>query len=55
VDCVWRKSTYSGSDGGSCVEVGQDGVILIRDTTNRDGGTLVLPADAWTAFTASLK
>jgi hypothetical protein len=55
VDRVWRKSTYSGSDGGSCVEVGQDGVILVRDTTDRDGGTLVFSADAWAAFAASIK
>lgn len=52
---AWRKSTYSGSDGGSCVEVGQDGLILVRDTTDRDGGTLAFPARAWAAFAASLK
>jgi hypothetical protein len=52
----WRKSTYSNANGGDCVETAsQDGVILIRDTTNRDGGTLTFPADAWGAFTASLK
>ena len=55
VDRVWRKSTYSGSDGGSCVEVGQDRMILVRDTTDRDGGTLTLTAGAWQAFTASIK
>jgi hypothetical protein len=55
MDRVWRKSTYSSSDGGSCVEVGQDRMILVRDTTDRDGGTLTLTAGAWQAFMASIK
>jgi hypothetical protein len=29
-------------------------MILIRDTTDRDGVTLSVPADAWQRFTASL-
>lgn len=55
MDHVWRKSTYSSSEGGSCVEVGQDGVIVVRDTTNRDGGTLAFTASAWQSFTARLR
>jgi hypothetical protein len=32
---------------GSCVEVADDsGVILVRDTTDRDGGTWAISADA---------
>jgi Domain of unknown function (DUF397) len=52
---VWRKSTYSGSNGGQCVEVGKNGVILVRDTTNRNGGTLDFTVEAWAEFTASLR
>ncbi len=52
----WRKSTYSDGSGGNCVETASaDGTILIRDTTNRGGGTLAVTADAWQAFTRSLK
>jgi hypothetical protein len=51
----WRKSTYSSNGGQACVEVGEDGVILVRDTTNRDGGTLAFTAEAWQAFAASLR
>ena len=51
----WRKSSYSSSNGGACVEVGKDTVILIRDTTDRDGRTLSFSTDAWTAFTGSLR
>jgi hypothetical protein len=51
----WRKSTYSDSNGGSCVETASgNGVILVRDTTNRDGGTLGFTAAAWQEFTDSL-
>jgi Domain of unknown function (DUF397) len=52
----WRKSSYSDSNGGNCVELATDcGVILVRDTTNRGGGTLAFSANAWQAFTAGLK
>ena len=52
----WRKSSYSNAQGGSCVETAAgDGVILVRDTTDRDGGTLSVPAGAWARFTASLR
>jgi hypothetical protein len=51
----WRKSTYSGSNG-SCVETASsDGVVVVRDTTNRDGGTLAFSANAWSAFMAGIK
>ena len=51
----WRKSRYSGSNG-SCVETASgEGVVLVRDTTNRDGRTLAFTADAWRAFAAALK
>jgi hypothetical protein len=52
----WRKSSYSDGNGGACVETASgDGAILIRDTTDRDGLTLSVPADAWQRFTASLQ
>ncbi|MGD0704059.1 MAG: DUF397 domain-containing protein [Trebonia sp.] len=51
----WRTSSYSGSNG-SCVETASSpGVILVRDTTNRDGGILAFAADVWRAFAAELK
>lgn len=52
----WRKSTYSDSNGGDCVEMASgSGVILVRDTTNRGGGTLTFSVGAWKAFTAGIK
>jgi hypothetical protein len=47
----WRTATYSNANGGQCVETASgDGVVLVRDTTNRDGGTLAFTAQAWSAF-----
>ena len=55
VDPRWRKSTRSSGNGGACVEVGQGpGAVLVRDTTDRDGGTLAITPEAWQRFTARL-
>jgi hypothetical protein len=51
----WRKSSYSGSNGGQCVEVASAEAVMVRDTTDRDGGTLEFTAEAWTAFAESLR
>ena len=52
----WRKSSYSDGNGGACVETASGGgVILVRDTTDRNGVTLSVPADAWQRFTAALR
>ena len=52
----WRKSSYSGANGGSCVEVaGAARVVLVRDTKDRDGRTLAFSAQAWRAFAEKLK
>jgi hypothetical protein len=51
----WRKSSYSGAQG-SCVETASDGgAVMVRDTTDRAGLTLSVPASAWTAFLAALR
>ncbi|ASW56108.1 DUF397 domain-containing protein [Plantactinospora sp. KBS50] len=48
----WRKSTRSGNNGGSCVEVADNlpGVVLVRDTKDRDGGTLTIAPAQWQRF-----
>jgi Domain of unknown function (DUF397) len=52
----WRKSSFSSAQGGSCVELASgNGVVMVRDTTDRDGGTLAFTAQAWQSFTTSLK
>lgn len=51
----WRKSTYSQPSGGNCVEVAADGGVLIRDTTDREGVTLSMPASAWAEFLSAIR
>jgi hypothetical protein len=53
---AWRKSSYSDASGNACVEVGDAArVVLVRDTTDRDGATVAIPARAWHAFTRALR
>ena len=51
----WRKSSYSADNGGACVEVASAEVVLVRDTTDRLGPALTFTADAWRAFTETLR
>ena len=51
----WRKSSYSDASGGQCVEVASDGLVLVRDTTNRDGGTLAFSSVAWDRFLGMIR
>jgi hypothetical protein len=51
----WRKSSYSGTNGGDCVEAADEaGRILVRDTTDRGGALLSISPDAWHRFTCTL-
>jgi hypothetical protein len=52
----WRKSSKSGNGGEQCVEVGTASIsVAVRDTTDRDGGTLTFTADSWRAFLGTLR
>ncbi|TDC74623.1 DUF397 domain-containing protein [Streptomyces hainanensis] len=53
---AWRKSSYSDGGDDNCVEVadGFTGVVPVRDSKN-PGPALVVPADAWAAFVATVK
>jgi hypothetical protein len=46
----WRKSSFSNANGGACVEVASADGVMIRDTTDRDGVALGIPAAAWQTF-----
>ena len=52
----WRKSSYSGADGGECVEVATaGGIVMVRDTKDRNSGNLMMTASAWRAFVSTVK
>jgi hypothetical protein len=53
---AWRTSSYSGSNGGTCVEVGTVGpAVAVRDSKRPEGPRLAFAADAWKAFTEQVK
>ena len=53
---AWRKSSYSGSNGGTCVEVATAApAVAVRDSKHPDGALLAFTADTWKAFTAEVK
>ncbi|WP_223242405.1 DUF397 domain-containing protein [Streptomyces sp. CBMA123] len=51
------KSSYSGNDGGNCIEVapGFPGLVPVRDSKDPHGPALVFPAAAWEAFVAGVR
>jgi Domain of unknown function (DUF397) len=52
----WRISSYSGDNGGNCVEVGAAiNKIAVLDSKDPDGAMLAFAADTWTAFTERVK
>lgn len=65
----WQKSSFSGNNGGNCVEVAQlenavDGVhpkvdrsdlIAVRDSKNPDGPKLFFNPAEWDAFLNGVK
>lgn len=54
----WRKSSYSGGDGGEdCLEIADEvpGVIPVRDSKlASDSPVLLVPAHAWDRFLTCL-
>jgi hypothetical protein len=54
---IWRKSTRSGGNGGDCVEVAVNlpDVVAVRDSKDRDGGTLTFTPGDWRDFVAGVR
>lgn len=53
----WRKSSYSNSDGGACVEVSDDfaAVVPVRDSKYPHGPVLAFGASGWASFVSAVK
>lgn len=55
---TFRKSSYSNSTGGDCVEIGDTAFgVLIRDTKQAhrdDRTTLTVTAEAWSQFISTI-
>ena len=54
---IWRKSSYSGSNGGDCVEIAvlSDNSRAVRDSKDPGGPVLAFGPDDWRAFTVAIK
>ena len=54
---IWRKSSYSGSNGGACVDVADNlpGIVAVRDSKDPHGPNLTFSRDEWRTFTSSIK
>ncbi|MGQ0837854.1 DUF397 domain-containing protein [Actinokineospora sp.] len=49
----WRRSSFSDNGSGNCVEIALVGTsTAIRDSKNRDGGTLIVTPRQWTGLLA---
>lgn len=50
-ESAWFKSSYSNDSGGACVEIaGLTSLVGIRDSKDKTGPALVVPATAWSSF-----
>ncbi|MFI9564965.1 DUF397 domain-containing protein [Streptomyces rishiriensis] len=50
-DLAWFKSSYSGTEGGQCVEIAADtGVVHIRDSKAVAGPVIRVSREAWAGF-----
>ncbi|MFR9673138.1 DUF397 domain-containing protein [Streptomyces sp. TR06-5] len=55
-DLVWRKSTYSDSSGGECLEMAPTrSAVHVRDSKDTAGPVLRVPRAAWRCFVARLR
>jgi hypothetical protein len=53
---AWRKSSYSGDNGGTCVEVGTTGPsVAVRDSNHPNGLQLTFAPATWKTFTEQVK
>jgi hypothetical protein len=53
---AWRKSSYSGDNGGACIEVRTSGpAVAIRDSKHPAGPQLAFAPATWQTFTNQLK
>lgn len=55
----WVKSSYSGPEGGECVESSLSFVasrlVPVRDSKNLAGPALLFPLGQWTGFVTAIK
>ncbi|MFF5402036.1 DUF397 domain-containing protein [Streptomyces misionensis] len=56
-DVTWRKSSYSNTSGGDCLEVSDDlpSSVPVRDSKTPHGPALLFADPAWAAFVGAVR
>ena len=53
---IWRKSSYSGANGGNCIEIAAVGrTVVVRDSKDPDGPALAFRPNDWQRFADRVK
>ncbi|MQS36757.1 DUF397 domain-containing protein [Streptomyces katsurahamanus] len=60
VAATWVKSSYSGPEGGQCIEwapacASAHGVVPVRDSKVADGPVVSVEGTAWSSFVGAVK
>jgi hypothetical protein len=53
----WWKSSYSGNNGGACVEVASNlpNIVAVRDSKDPYGPALILSMDQWAGLVTRIR
>ncbi len=56
-NAAWRKSSFSGDNGGDCVEVARNlsYVVAVRDSKDPSGPELLFAPADWSAFLTGVR
>jgi hypothetical protein len=54
---TWRKSSYSGGNGGNCVEMASvvGPLVAVRDSKDPNGPNLAFTTPMWQSFVQTLR
>jgi hypothetical protein len=53
---IWRKSSYSGANGGNCIEITAAArLVAVRDSRDPQGPVLAFGPEAWKRFAGQVK
>jgi hypothetical protein len=53
---TWRKSSYSGANGGNCIEIAAAAhTVAVRDSKDPDGPMLAFGPNDWQQFADEVK
>ena len=57
IRAAWDKSSYSGANGGNCVEVASNmpGIVAVRDSKDPHGPALTFRTVAWQTLLQDIK